>query len=93
MISDNYLVRYFLLKVAWIRVEDMFLLTVDEVVFTSDQRVSASVTSLTGSGNGGNEKRYRLTIKQVQKQDQGAYECQINLEPRKFQVGYLTVVD
>ncbi|CAH1103445.1 unnamed protein product [Psylliodes chrysocephalus] len=70
-------------KVAWLKVDTQTILTIHNHVITKNNRIGVS-----------NSERniWHLHIKDVRESDQGWYMCQINTDPMKSQVGYLTVV-
>lgn len=72
-----------LLKVAWLYVEKYTLLTLSKTVITHNSRFK-----VTHNGH----RTWNLVINDVQEKDKGAYMCQINTSPMKYQVGYLDVV-
>ncbi|XP_050507769.1 lachesin isoform X1 [Diabrotica virgifera virgifera] len=70
-------------KVAWLKVDTQTILTIHNHVITKNSRIGVS----------NSEKNiWHLHIKEVRESDQGWYMCQINTDPMKSQVGYLTVV-
>ncbi|CAG9855186.1 unnamed protein product [Phyllotreta striolata] len=71
-------------KVAWLKVDTQTILTIYNHVITKNNRIGVS-----------NSERniWHLHIKDVRESDQGWYMCQINTDPMKSQVGFLTVVD
>lgn len=80
--SNEY--RFFLyFQVAWLKVDTQTILTIHNHVITKNNRIGVS-----------NSERniWHLHIKDVRESDQGWYMCQINTDPMKSQVGYLTVV-
>lgn len=62
------------LKVSWIRHGDLQILTVDNYVFTGDDRVQITRDDA---------NCWTLTIKRVRIRDAGIYECQISTQPIK----------
>ncbi|XP_057663208.1 lachesin isoform X1 [Diorhabda carinulata] len=70
-------------KVAWLKVDTQTILTIHNHVITKNNRIGVS----------NSEKNiWHLHIKDVRESDQGWYMCQINTDPMKSQIGYLTVV-
>ncbi|XP_028967186.1 protein amalgam-like [Galendromus occidentalis] len=70
-------------RVAWLYVEKYTLLTLAKAVITHSNRFK-----VTHNGH----RTWNLIVSDVQVKDKGAYMCQINTSPMKFQVGYLDVV-
>ncbi|XP_022663805.1 lachesin-like isoform X2 [Varroa destructor] len=70
-------------RVAWLYVEKYTLLTLSKTVITHNNRFK-----VTHNGH----RTWNLVISDVQEKDKGAYMCQINTSPMKYQVGYLDVV-
>ena len=68
---------------AWIRVEDKSILTIDKNIITRNYRFNLILND-----NG----TFILSIKNVQESDRGGYMCQINTVPMKSQVRYVDVV-
>lgn len=63
--------------------EKYTLLTLSKTVITHNSRFR-----VTHNGH----RTWNLVINDVQEKDKGAYMCQINTSPMKYQVGYLDVV-
>uniref|UniRef100_A0A336LY99 CSON004974 protein n=1 Tax=Culicoides sonorensis TaxID=179676 RepID=A0A336LY99_CULSO len=61
--------------VLWMRAVDLTVLTVGDITFTQDRRISSEFPH-------GGENSWGLIIKNVQHTDAGRYECQINTEPK-----------
>lgn len=57
------------------RAVDLSVLTMGDMTFTQDKRVSSEYPH-------GGENSWGLMIKNVQHSDAGRYECQINTEPK-----------
>lgn len=57
------------------RAVDLTVLTMGDMAFTQDRRVSSEYPH-------GGENSWGLIIKNVQHSDAGRYECQINTEPK-----------
>ncbi|XP_047476824.1 zwei Ig domain protein zig-8-like isoform X1 [Penaeus chinensis] len=72
-------------RVSWIRQRDLHVISAGFVVFASDQRYR--VIHPATSDN------WTLQIKYAQQRDSGAYECQVNTEPKISMAFYLTVVE
>lgn len=70
-------------KVAWIHLDLSTILTVHKNVITRNPRIHVTFNEHRG---------WILHIKDVREKDRGSYMCQINTEPVKTQVGYVTVV-
>lgn len=70
-------------RVAWLYVEKYTLLTLAKNVITHNNRFKV---------NHNGHRTWNLVISEVQEKDRGAYMCQINTSPMKYQVGYLDVV-
>ncbi|CAH1176500.1 unnamed protein product [Phaedon cochleariae] len=70
-------------KVAWLKVDTQTILTIHSHVITKNNRIGVSHSE---------QNIWHLHIKEVRESDQGWYMCQINTDPMKSQVGYLTVV-
>jgi len=60
--------------VSWIRRRDFHILTVGQLSYTSDQRFMTR--------HRGNSRLWTLRIKNVQKRDEGVYECQVSEDGR-----------
>ncbi|XP_042210777.1 hemicentin-2-like isoform X5 [Homarus americanus] len=69
--------------VAWIRVRDAHVLTVNQYPFISDERFS-----IVHQG-----EEWQLQISSLQKSDEGEYECQVSTTPPTTQIFYLKVVE
>ncbi|XP_023335438.1 uncharacterized protein LOC111706745 [Eurytemora carolleeae] len=63
--------------VSWLRVSDVQVLTVGGLVFSSDPRIQIDVKSSKIPGSG----TWIFRIREVLKQDEGVYQCQVNTEP------------
>ncbi|XP_063706682.1 uncharacterized protein LOC134835691 [Culicoides brevitarsis] len=61
--------------VLWMRTSDLSVLTMGDMTFTQDRRVSSEYQH-------GDDTSWGLVIKNVQHSDAGRYECQINTEPK-----------
>ena len=72
-------------QVSWMRRRDLHILTSGGQTYTSDPRVS-----LLRQGKLGNS--WTLKIMTAGKKDEGAYECQVNTEPKMTVTLYLTVL-
>ncbi|XP_074027742.1 neurotrimin isoform X2 [Leptinotarsa decemlineata] len=71
-------------KVAWLKVDTQTILTIHNHVITKNNRIGVTHSE---------QNIWHLHIREVRESDQGWYMCQINTDPMKSQVGYLTVVD
>ena len=71
------------LKVAWIHKDKKAILTVKNHVITRNPRIDVSQKG---------SETWNLHIRNVQKEDQGAYMCQINTTPMKDRITQLIVV-
>lgn len=71
-------------KVAWVNFDRQTILTVQHRVITRNTRVSIA--------HNNNHRTWTLHLRNVRETDAGRYMCQINTEPAKTQIGYLTVV-
>jgi len=60
-------------SVSWIRHNDVNILSLNQLVYTKDQRVSVHVT--------GDMLEWELVIDDVTEEDAGQYECQVNTNP------------
>ncbi|XP_017875004.2 uncharacterized protein LOC108621913 [Ceratina calcarata] len=69
-------------RVGWLKVETKAIQAIHDHVITHNSRVSVSHSDHT---------MWNLHIKNVQKEDEGLYMCQINTDPMKSQVGWLKV--
>ncbi len=74
------------LQVSWIRQRDVHILTMADVVYTTDPRVSVTAPPKKSDGV------WALTIRQTRVTDSSAYECQVNTEPKKSKEFKLRVV-
>ncbi|KAG5883619.1 hypothetical protein JTB14_005751 [Gonioctena quinquepunctata] len=70
-------------QVAWLKVDTQTILTIHNHVITKNNRIGVTHSE---------QNIWHLHIKEVRESDQGWYMCQINTDPMKSQVGYLTVV-
>ena len=68
---------------SWLRSEDVSVLTVGSLVFSSDTRLAVLPGQPVGS--------WRLRIQDVVARDQGEYQCQVNTEPKESAVVQLIV--
>ena len=69
---------------SWIRQRDVHILTMGDIVYTTDPRVSIS------HENGSDV--WSLTIRATKVTDSSIYECQVNTEPKKSKAFRLKVV-
>lgn len=77
-------------KVTWIRKSDGHILTVDQIIFTQDDRIALSYRE---PQDGSEFEDWCLLIKYVKKNDSGEYECQLSTEPAQSLVVSLNVTD
>ncbi|XP_033305607.1 lachesin-like [Bombus bifarius] len=70
-------------RVGWLKVDTKAIQAIHDHVITHNNRVSVSHSDHT---------TWNLHIKNVQKEDEGLYMCQINTDPMKSQTGMLSVV-
>jgi len=70
-------------QVSWIRHSDVHILAVGQHTFTSDARFASRYHEHSG--------RFTLSIRPVQKSDEGTYECQISTKPTKSFVVHVKV--
>ena len=66
-------------QVGWVKADTKAIQAIHTTVVTHNPRVSVEHAG---------PNQWRLLIKNVQKEDAGAYMCQINTDPMKSQVGF-----
>ena len=76
------------MKVSWIRQRDLHVLTIGNVVYTSDARIAIKNVTTPESIT----VEWNLHIFPTRVEDSGIYECQINTEPKKSKAFHLDVV-
>merc|ERR1712012_1246839 len=65
--------------VSWLRSEDVSVLTVGGLVFSSDPRLHVVTRSRPSERSGS----WTLVVEDCQPEDSGSYRCQVNTEPAK----------
>jgi len=70
-------------SVSWIRYNDVNILSLNKLLYTMDTRVSVMVTP--------DLLEWELQIRDVRKEDEGKYECQVNTNPLSQMVATLSV--
>jgi len=70
-------------SVSWIRHNDVNILSLNQLVYTMDMRVSVMVTP--------DMDEWELQIRDVKKDDEGQYECQVNTNPLSQLLATLSV--
>ncbi|XP_011300675.1 roundabout homolog 2 isoform X2 [Fopius arisanus] len=84
-------------KVAWLRKDDMMVLSMGTKTLTNSHKFSLSLenmkpkTNLT-TGRNEDEATWKLHIKTLKEQDRGCYMCQVNTKPMLNQVGCVDVL-
>lgn len=73
--------QIFFLQVAWIKSDSKAILAIHTHMVAHDPRLS-----VTHNGH----DTWRLHVTHVRRADSGAYMCQINTDPMRNQVGYIT---
>lgn len=81
--------------VSWLRVRDSSVLSVGRSAFSSEKVGSDEKYSVLNfdSPERGSETDWNLLIRQVTKDDEGWYDCQINTEPKINHKSYLRVLN
>ena len=77
-------------QVSWIRREDIHILTMNSIVYTTDTRFSATRHATADTPKGGDT--WALSLIDAKPQDSGFYECQLNTVPKKSKSFELRVV-
>ncbi|GAB0094268.1 Immunoglobulin-like domain [Sergentomyia squamirostris] len=62
-------------SVSWIRLNDLHVLIINTIKFTSDPRISRQEPSP-------QKGAFNLVIRDVKRSDEGVYECQVSTEPK-----------
>lgn len=70
-------------SVSWIRHNDVNILSLNQLLYTKDTRVSVMVTP--------DMDEWELQIRDVKKEDEGQYECQVNTNPLSQLLASLSV--
>jgi len=79
----NWPIIWFVLQVAWLRVDTQTILTIATHVITKNHRIA-----VTHSGH----RAWSLHIRETRKTDSGWYMCQVNTDPMSSITGFLEVV-
>lgn len=70
-------------RVAWIKSDTKAILAIHQHVITNNARLSVTHNDV---------NTWTLNIRNVQREDQGTYMCQVNTDPMKSQTAFLEVV-
>lgn len=68
-------------QVAWIKADTKAILAIHEHVITNNARLSVTHNDY---------NTWTLNIRGVKREDRGQYMCQVNTDPMKMQVKYLS---
>lgn len=81
-----------LIQVAFLRVDTQTILTIDETIITRSSRVTVRHSIDKDERLSTRQRKtWQLSLKDVTPADNGAYMCQLNIEPMVSQVAYLHV--
>ena len=75
--------------VSWLRVRDMTVLTVGGLVFSSDKRIGVTVTP---NSNQRQDQIWQLEVTNVNGEDTGDYQCQVNTDQSHGIIVSLSVI-